>query len=70
MKPSEAAAVIGISHAQVLWAIRKGMIPSKRKKLDNGNQNAFVYDIKEKDAIYYRDHRPKRGPKPNKRVKK
>jgi len=64
MKPSEAAKLIGISHAQMLQAVRKGLIPARKKKLDNGNPKAFVYDIKERDALYYRDNRPKRGPKP------
>jgi hypothetical protein len=64
MKPSEVAKLIGITHAQVLAAVRKGAIPSRKKKLDNGNPNAFVYEISRKDALYYRDNRPKRGPKP------
>ena len=64
MKPSEVAKLIGMSHAQVLQACRKKLIPSRKKKLDNGNPNAFVYEIARKDAIYYRDNRPKRGPKP------
>jgi len=64
MKPSEVAKMIGMSHAQVLQACRKGLIPSRKKKLDNGNPKAFVYEIARKDALYYKTHRPKRGPKP------
>lgn len=67
MQPSEAAKLIGITHAQVCQAVRKGLLPAKKRKLNNGNPGAFTYEISERDAIYYRDHRPKRGPKPKPR---
>lgn len=62
MRASEAARVIGMSIAQMRQACRKGLIPSKKKK-NPLTPGAHIYELKEKDVLYYRDHRPKRGPK-------
>lgn len=63
MTCKEAAEIIGISKQQVQQAIRKGYIPARKDKLDYA-PGQYRYLIKEKDVIYYRDHRPKKGPKP------
>lgn len=64
MNPRQAAELIGISHQQVLYAVRKGLLKATKKKLNNGNPNAFTYEIRQKEVERYRDNRPKRGPKP------
>jgi len=65
MRPSEAATIIGISRAQCRQAIRKGLLPAKKRK-NPLDPHGHIYDVSERDAVYYRDHRPKRGPKKRK----
>lgn len=60
----QAAEIIGISKSQVLQACRKGTLKAKKRKLDNGDPEAFHYEIAVKDAEWYRDNRPRKGPKP------
>lgn len=64
MTPKQASKIIGVTPQQVQYACRTGLLPAKKKKLDNGNPSAYCYDIKQKDVEYYRDNRPPRGPKP------
>lgn len=61
MTPREASVVIGISACQVRMACRKGLLPSELRRKSN---KVVEYDIQYKDAMYYRDNRPKRGRKP------
>lgn len=63
MTPSQAAKIIGITAAQVRWLIRQGKLPAKRRETRN-NQYGHEYSITRREAEHYRDHRPKRGPKP------
>ena len=63
MRPSEAATFIGMTVAQVRQACRKGLIPAVKRNLDNGDPNAYVWDISKKDAVYYKRNRPRSGPK-------
>ena len=65
MRASEAARVIGMSIAQMRQACRKRLIPSKKKK-NPLTPGAHIYELKEKDVLWYKDHRPKRGPKKEK----
>lgn len=62
MRPSEAAKVIGISIAQMRQACRKGLIPSKKRNNPLA-PGAHIYELKEKDVLYYKDNRPRPGPK-------
>lgn len=63
MTPAQAAKLIGITAPQVRLLIRQGRIFAVRKQAAGGQ---FVYDIDRSDVLYYRRHRPKRGPKPGK----
>ena len=63
MTPKKAAEIIGISPAQMRLACRKGLILATKVRLENGDPNAFVYNLLKRDVLYYKAHRPKRGPK-------
>jgi hypothetical protein len=69
MTPAEAAKIIRISLSQIRQAVRKGLIPAEKKPLLNGNPKAFEYDLRIQDVLFYRDHRPKPGPKARQRPK-
>ena len=63
MNPREAAEYIGMSSTQIRQACRKGMIRAKKKKLNNGDPNAYEWSISTKEAQRYKDNRPRTGPK-------
>ena len=62
MMPSEAARTIGMSDSQLRQAIRKKLIPAK-KKPNPLVPGAYIYDLRERDVIYYKNNRPRPGPK-------
>ena len=61
MNCREAADVIGMSVVQVRYACRKGLLPARKNRKSN---KVVEYEIAYKDAMHYRDNRPKKGPKP------
>lgn len=63
MTPSKAADIIGITVAQVRHACRKGTLRARKKRI-RSSPDAYYYDIKERDVLYYKHHRPRTGPKP------
>ena len=62
MRASEAADIIGITPAQMRQAIRKGLIRAARRA-NPLDPNGHIYDLKEKDVLYYKENRPRPGPK-------
>jgi len=59
----EAAKLIGMSRSQLQQACRKGLIPAIKEPIEFGGPEAYAWVINKKDAIYYRNNRPKPGKK-------
>lgn len=62
MRAAKAADIIGITPAQMRQAIRKGLIPAT-KRINPLDPEGHIYDLKEKDVLWYKENRPRPGPK-------